>query len=292
MLGFVALGPGSGQTSVAIAADSNAQQRPTFEPGPAHVQRRKLHGEEEEGERSDFAYVVGIMATACTFVFGYVVEHHHITWIPEAAIGLLMGMGAALACQYAGVPWMGMLKFDFEFFMTFLLPPIIFEAGFNMNIRAFFGNLGPTAFFAFVGTFASTFVVGGIVWYAGQLGYCYPLGLLASLTFGSLISATDPVTVLAVFQASRVALAVSSVQPQRAPARGSSAGGPARWRPCPRPLARTRSRAHSGPMVPGARRQGGPLLDGLRRVRAQRRRRHRALSHAPQFQRPRRRGGR
>ena len=70
-----------------------------------------------------------------------------------------------------------------------------------MKIRAFVDNLGPTTFFAFVGTFASTFVVGWIVWYAGQLGYCYPLGLLASLTFGSLISATDPVTVLAVFQA-------------------------------------------------------------------------------------------
>ena len=55
-------------------------------------------------------------------------------------------------------------------------------------------------FFAFVGTFASTFVVGGLVWQAGQMGFCYPLGLLAALVFGSLISATDPVTVLAVFQ--------------------------------------------------------------------------------------------
>ena len=55
-------------------------------------------------------------------------------------------------------------------------------------------------FFAFVGTFASTFVVGGLVWQAGQMGLCYPLGLLSALVFGSLISATDPVTVLAVFQ--------------------------------------------------------------------------------------------
>jgi len=62
-------------------------------------------------------------------------------------------------------------------------------------------NIKPTMFFAFVGTFLSTFVVGGLTWYAGQLGLCYPMGLLASLTFGSLISATDPVTVLAVFQA-------------------------------------------------------------------------------------------
>ena len=25
-------------------------------------------------------------------------------------------------------------RFDFEFFMTFLLPPIIFEAGFNLQV--------------------------------------------------------------------------------------------------------------------------------------------------------------
>merc|ERR1712185_259543 len=70
-----------------------------------------------------------------------------------------------------------------------------------MNVAAFVRNLGPTMFFAFIGTFASTFVVGGLVYGAGQMGLCYPLGMLASLLFGSLISATDPVTVLAVFQA-------------------------------------------------------------------------------------------
>ena len=69
-----------------------------------------------------------------------------------------------------------------------------------MNASSFFENIGPTMFFAFAGTFASTFVVGGLVWYAGQQGQCYPMGMLASLVFGSLISATDPVTVLAVFQ--------------------------------------------------------------------------------------------
>ena len=31
------------------------------------------------------------------------------------------------------------------------LPPIIFEAGFNMNASSFFENIGPTMFFAFAG---------------------------------------------------------------------------------------------------------------------------------------------
>jgi len=48
-----------------------------------------------------------------------------------------------------------------------------------MNVQAFLANIWPTAFFAFIGTFASTFVVGGLVYYAGQMGLCYPLGMCA-----------------------------------------------------------------------------------------------------------------
>ena len=60
-----------------------------------------------------------------------------------------------------------------------------------MDVAAFVRNLGPTAFLAFAGTAFSTFVVGGLVYAGGQLGLCYPLGLLASITFGSIISATE-----------------------------------------------------------------------------------------------------
>ena len=90
-------------------------------------------------------------------------------------------------------------RFSAEFFMVWLLPPIIFAAGYNMDVKAFFANLGPTMLLAFRGTVLSTFVVGGLVFAAGQAKLCYPLGGLASLFFGALISATDPVTVLAVF---------------------------------------------------------------------------------------------
>ena len=72
-----------------------------------------------------------------------------------------------------------------------LLPPIIFEAGFNMDLPPALRNLGLTTFLAFIGTTLSTFVVGGMLGLGG--GLCYPMGLLASLVFGSLISATDPV---------------------------------------------------------------------------------------------------
>jgi len=169
----------------------------------AQAKEEETSAEEEAEEESTikWGFVVGILALGGTFIGGYIMEQHHITWIPEAAIGMIMGGLVSAAATYTGNAVMAdHEKFDFEFFMTFLLPPIIFEAGYNMNVGAFLNNLGPTMFYAFIGTFASTFIVGGIVWQAGQMGFCYPLGMLASLTFGSLISATDPVTVLAVFQ--------------------------------------------------------------------------------------------
>jgi len=161
-----------------------------------------MEAEAEEESKIKWGFVVGILALGATFIGGYILETAHIHWMPEAGVGLIMGALVSASAIMMGNDVMSEHeKFDFEFFMTWLLPPIIFEAGYNMNVGAFINNIGPTMFYAFIGTFASTFVVGGICWQAGQWGWCYPLSMLASLTFGSLISATDPVTVLAVFQA-------------------------------------------------------------------------------------------
>lgn len=92
-----------------------------------------------------------------------------------------------------------MVKFQEHIFFLILLPPIIFEAGYNMKRRYFFRNIGAICMFAFAGTFISTFVVGFLVYLVGQAGMAVEFGLLESLVFGALISATDPVTVLSVF---------------------------------------------------------------------------------------------
>ena len=114
----------------------------------------------------------------------------------RAAVGVLVGAGIAFVLsKLHDDAVLAYERFDFDFFIVWLLPPIIFEAGFNMDVQSFFRNIYPTIFFAFAGTFVSTFIIGGIVWGVGQLGLCYPMGLLSALSFGSVISATDPVTV-------------------------------------------------------------------------------------------------
>jgi NhaP-type Na+/H+ or K+/H+ antiporter len=82
-----------------------------------------------------------------------------------------------------------------------LLPPIIFESGYNMHRRKFFQNLGAICLFAFLGTTISAAVVGWILWASGvaAVGGGGGLSAVEALSFGALISATDPVTVLAVF---------------------------------------------------------------------------------------------
>ena len=148
-----------------------------------------------------WACVLGILALAVTLAIGAILEQRHVRRLPEAGVGVLVGAMSAALASNLNADMLDDERFDFEFFLVWLLPPIIFAAGFNIDLNAFFGSLGPTLFFAFIGTLLSTFVVGGLVYGAGQLGWCYPLGLCAALVFGALISATDPVSVLAVFQA-------------------------------------------------------------------------------------------
>merc|ERR1719422_2821053 len=86
-------------------------------------------------------------------------------------------------------------------FFLILLPPIIFESGYNLNKGNFFQNIGSILVFAIVGTAISALVVGGGIYLLGVAKLVYPLDFVQSFAFGSLISAVDPVATLAIFQA-------------------------------------------------------------------------------------------
>jgi sodium/hydrogen exchanger 8 len=149
---------------------------------------------------SEWSIVVGLGCVLATFLIGRALERRSIDVLPEAGVAMLLGAAVgAVASALGADDVLTDMRFDFEFFMIWLLPPIIFEAGYNMNRRAFFHNLMPTSLLAFGGTLASAAVVAAAVYGAGAMGLCHDLGGLAALYFGTLISATDPVTVLALF---------------------------------------------------------------------------------------------
>ncbi|KAJ6653780.1 hypothetical protein lerEdw1_008710 [Lerista edwardsae] len=96
------------------------------------------------------------------------------------------------------------VTFDPEVFFNILLPPIIFYAGYSLKRRHFFRNLGSILAYAFLGTVISCFVIGSLMY--GCVALMKVMGQLGGdfyftdcLLFGAIASATDPVTVLAIF---------------------------------------------------------------------------------------------
>uniref|UniRef100_A0A3P9MKH9 Sodium/hydrogen exchanger n=1 Tax=Oryzias latipes TaxID=8090 RepID=A0A3P9MKH9_ORYLA len=96
------------------------------------------------------------------------------------------------------------VTFDPEVFFNILLPPIIFHAGYSLKRRHFFRNIGSILAYAFIGTVISCFVIGLIMY--GFVSFMKVVGQLGGdfyftdcLFFGAIVSATDPVTVLAIF---------------------------------------------------------------------------------------------
>ncbi|XP_034033964.1 sodium/hydrogen exchanger 6-like [Thalassophryne amazonica] len=101
------------------------------------------------------------------------------------------------------------VTFDPEVFFNILLPPIIFHAGYSLKRRHFFRNIGSILTYAFMGTVISCFIIGLIMY--GFVSFMKVVGQLRGdfyftdcLFFGAIVSATDPVTVLAIFHELKV----------------------------------------------------------------------------------------
>eukprot|EP00529_Nitzschia_sp_RCC80_P027802 CAMPEP_0113520256 /NCGR_PEP_ID=MMETSP0014_2-20120614/43972_1 /TAXON_ID=2857 /ORGANISM="Nitzschia sp." /LENGTH=258 /DNA_ID=CAMNT_0000418061 /DNA_START=134 /DNA_END=907 /DNA_ORIENTATION=- /assembly_acc=CAM_ASM_000159 len=98
------------------------------------------------------------------------------------------------------------LSFSGNVFFMGLLPPILFNSGYELKRELFFRHIKPIVSFAAFGTTVSGLVTGLLLWgvqQAGWMGAVQP-NLLELLTFGALIAATDTVSVLGVLQAKKV----------------------------------------------------------------------------------------
>jgi len=86
------------------------------------------------------------------------------------------------------------LRLNYDLIMFALLPSLIFSAAINIDSKLLFKNLNPTFLLAGPGLVVSTLVTSAIMY------YLTPLDLAGSLLFGALISATDPVAVISLFE--------------------------------------------------------------------------------------------
>jgi CPA1 family monovalent cation:H+ antiporter len=98
------------------------------------------------------------------------------------------------------VPSVG-IDLSSELILAILVPPLICEATLSIKWRNLRENLAPILLLAVVGTFMGTFIVAAIITLVGatfipELDIILP----AAIAFGALISATDPVAVIAFFR--------------------------------------------------------------------------------------------
>lgn len=118
---------------------------------------------------------------------------------PESCILIVIGVVIGLLLFYTGLTSVGPLTPDV--FFLFMLPPIVLDAGYYMPNRSFFDNLGSIMTYAVLGTVWNALTIGLCLWAVGLTGlYGTSVPLLDALLFSSIISAVDPVAVLAVFE--------------------------------------------------------------------------------------------
>ncbi len=115
--------------------------------------------------------------------------------LPHSVFLVVLGLVAGgLIRQYDAqslTPWLHHFP---DIILYVLLPPLIFESAYNLDLKALRHDAVPVMVLSIVGLVVSTFLVGWGM--HGALG----LALIPALIFGALISATDPVAVVALFK--------------------------------------------------------------------------------------------
>ena len=133
---------------------------------------------------------------------GHFLKKKRSRFLQEAGLTTIIGMLAGVLLKVLKIDvYMTNLSNHFvKLFMLLLLPPIIFESGFNMEKKTFFKNMGSVMMFSFIGTFIAIFSSSFMFYFMGKTEISPSFSFKESFAFGSLISATDPVSVLAIFK--------------------------------------------------------------------------------------------
>lgn len=115
--------------------------------------------------------------------------------IPHSVFLVMAGVAAGIVARQSSNAHAALMVQHFpEIILYLLLPPLIFEAAYELDFELFQKDIAPISALAVAGMTASTVLVGFF------LHWIFGLPLAATLTFGALISATDPVAVVALFK--------------------------------------------------------------------------------------------
>ncbi|KAH7666837.1 Cation/H+ exchanger CPA1 family protein [Dioscorea alata] len=162
---------------------------------------------------SDYASIVSInifVALLCAcIVIGHLLEENR--WMNESITALIIGICSGVVILLTS-KWRSshILVFSEDLFFIYLLPPIIFNAGFQVKKKQFFRNFMTIMLFGAVGTLISFFIIS-----IGAIGFFkkMDIGLDVNdyLAIGAIFSATDSVCTLQVLNQDETPLLYSLV---------------------------------------------------------------------------------
>ncbi|CAN6200176.1 unnamed protein product [Urochloa humidicola] len=166
------------------------------------------------GSTSDHASVVSInlfVALLCAcIVLGHLLEENR--WVNESITALIIGLctGVVILLTTKGKS-SHILVFSEDLFFIYLLPPIIFNAGFQVKKKQFFRNFMTITLFGAVGTMISFFTIsiGAIAIFSRMNIGTLDVGDF--LAIGAIFSATDSVCTLQVLNQDETPLLYSLV---------------------------------------------------------------------------------
>ncbi|KAL2164366.1 hypothetical protein VTH06DRAFT_3582 [Thermothelomyces fergusii] len=150
-----------------------------------------------------FILLVLLIVAFCT---SYTMQQRKITAIHETVISIFGGMTVGLMLRVSGFDSIrDLVNFNYQYFFNLLLPPIILSSGYELHQANFFRNIGTILTFAFAGTFISAVGIGVLVWlYTAISLEGLDVSFVDAISVGATLSATDPVTILAIFNTFKV----------------------------------------------------------------------------------------
>jgi len=188
---------------VASSSEAPPPSNTTTTPSPDPVLPDKGAAEAEKNSSMAIFFVLCVLALCILFIHFMLLVNFQ--YLPESVVivflGALIGLIINLMSNQNIANWKKEEAFSPTAFFLVLLPPIIFESGYNLHKGNFFQNIGSILVFAIFGTLISALVIGGGVYMLGIAKVAYQLSFVESLAFGSLISAVDPVATVAIFHA-------------------------------------------------------------------------------------------
>lgn len=142
-------------------------------------------------------------------VFAYI-NHRFIKWPPTIGIMalslissvLLATLGSRSLISDKAVQLAESLDFQ-NLLMNFMLSFLLFAGAIHIDAVKLRKERWPVLLLATLGIFISTFLVGGMVWGLFAL-FHLPVPFIYCLLFGSLISPTDPIAVLAILKEAKI----------------------------------------------------------------------------------------